>query len=89
VANEDELKAWAAGEDVEGALHGKGRSGLSASWFGAQAVIIAGGSLSLTVVSSLWWLLVLPVAALLGLKAVHELRKQATWERLYGQDIRE
>jgi hypothetical protein len=90
VATGEELKTWAAGDDVEGAKRGKGRSAFAASWFGSQAAIIAGGSLLLAFVASAWWLLALPAAGLLAAKAVHASRKQATWERLYsGNDDRE
>jgi hypothetical protein len=86
VATDEELKAWAAGDDVEGAKRGKGRSAFAASWFGSQAAIIAGGSLLLAFVASAWWLLALPVAGLLAARAVQASQKQATWDRLYRGD---
>jgi hypothetical protein len=87
VASDEELEAWAAGDDVEGSKRAKGRSAFAASWFGSQAAIVAGGSLLLSFVASAWWLLALPVVGLLAAKAVHASRKQATWGRLYrGKD---
>lgn len=86
MATDEEMKAFVAGEDVEGAKRSGGRSGLSASWFGSQAVIVAGGAVFLAFVTSPWWLVALPVAALLARKAVEASRRQATWERLYGGD---
>jgi hypothetical protein len=86
VPTDEELKAWAAGEDIEGAKRGKGRSGFASSWFGTQALVIAGAGLFLAYAANPWWLLVLPMAALMAAKAVHASRKQATWNRLYGQD---
>ena len=89
MANEDELRAWAAGEDVEGAKRGRGLSGLGAEWWAVQTLIVGGGSIYLAFLGSPWWLLPgLPVAAWLLRKAVHESRRQETWERLSRDDRR-
>jgi hypothetical protein len=84
MASEDELKAWAAGVDAEGARAGRGRSGLAAQWWGMQAAVVGFASIYLAVTSGLWWSIGLPVAAWQAYRAVVASRKQETWEQLYG-----
>jgi hypothetical protein len=86
MATDEEMKAFLAGEDVEGAKRTGSRSGLSASWLGSQAAIVGGGAVFLAFVTSPWWLVTLPMAALLAWKAREASRRHATWERLYGGD---
>jgi hypothetical protein len=85
MASDQELKAWASGEDVEGALEGRGRSGLAAQWWAMQAAVVGFASIYLALMTSPWWLLLgVPVAAWQTRRAVLASRKQDTWERLYG-----
>jgi hypothetical protein len=84
VATEKELNAWTAGEDVEGARRPRGRGGLSAGWWGAQAALTGFGLIYLAVVSSVAWLICLPVAVWMVYRARSAARQQRTSERLYG-----
>jgi hypothetical protein len=85
VASDEELKAWEAGADVEGARAGRGRSGVAAQWWGMQAAVVGFASVYLGVTSGLWWFVLLPVAAWQAYRAVLATRRQETWEQLYGE----
>jgi hypothetical protein len=79
------MKAWARGEDVEGARKGQGRNGLAAQWWATQAAVVGFASIYLALTGSPWWLLFgVPVAAWQARRAFFASRKQETWERLYG-----